>query len=184
MISLKAAHSHIRSPYGECTVHSGSRRCIKSPYISEEPLAGAGVNVFLFSGPWEGSLQTSQCLTQRCLVRPNMPQADHCLPAYKLKHIASAVRYYLFCCRVLFQTSHWEVLLISQRLMSGAATSLACVKPRMSNDHHHEFMKSAANEWSLIHRPSAFFLFFFVLTSVLRQHVCFTVSTLCLCAFL
>lgn len=184
MISLQPVHSRIQSPYGNCTVHSGSRRCIKPPYISEGPLVGAGVNVFLFSGPWEGSLQTSQCLTQRCLVRPNMPQADHCLPAYKLKYIASAVRYYLFCCRVLFQTSHWEVLLISQRLMSGAATSLACVKPRMSNDHHHEFMKSAANEWLI---RCLFFGGFFcchVLTSVPRQHVCSTISTLCLCALL
>lgn len=93
---VKAVHSDIRPAYGKCTVHSGSRRRIKPPYVGEEPLAGAGVNVFLFSGPWEDSLQTSQCLTQRCLVRPNMPQADHCLPAYKLKYIASAVRYYLF----------------------------------------------------------------------------------------
>lgn len=96
-----------------------------------------------------------------CLVRPNMPEADHCLPAYKLKHIAFSMLYYLFCCWVLFQTSHWEVVLISLRLMLGASTSLACFKLRMSNDHRHEFMGSAANEWSLIHCLSVFAMLLF-----------------------
>lgn len=91
-----------------------------------------------------------------CLVRPNTPEADHSLPAYKLKQIASSMLYYLLCCRVLFQTSHWEVVLTSHRLMTGASTSFTCFKLRMSNDHRHEFMGSAANEWSVIHCHSVF----------------------------
>lgn len=86
-----------------------------------------------------------------CLVRPNTPGADHSLPAYKLKQIALSMLYYLRCCWTLFQSSHSEVVPISQTLMTEASTSFTCLRLRMSNDHHHEFMGSAANEWSVIH---------------------------------
>lgn len=117
-----------------------------------------------------------------CLVRPNTPEADHSLPAYKLKQIASSMLYYLLCCWVLFQTSHWEVVLTSQRLMTGSSTSFACFKLRMSNDHRHEFIGSAANEWSVIHCHSVFamlLLQFQSNTFVYNQH---TRHCTCVCA--
>lgn len=80
-----------------------------------------------------------------CLVRPNMLEADHSLPAYKLKQIALSMLYYAVLL-TLFQTSHSEVVLISQRVMTGVSTSFSCFKQIMSNNHHHEFMGSAANE--------------------------------------
>lgn len=111
-----------------------------------------------------------------CLVRPNTPEADHSLLAYKLKQIALFVLYYLLCCWVLFQTSHCEVVLISQRLMTEVSTSFALFKLRMSNDHRQEFMGSAANEWSGIHCLSAFITF-------PKQHLCLhsVHKALCMC---
>lgn len=86
-----------------------------------------------------------------CLVRPNMPEADHSATAYKLKQIVLSMLYYLVQRWVLFQTSHREVVLIPARLMTKVLTSFACFKLRMSNGQIHDFMRSDSTEWFVIH---------------------------------
>lgn len=168
---------YMQMPYGNCEVHS--RTCV-------DVLADIRASIRQYSFVAQsrrrcvslhrvvGRLSADKSMSHSlCLVRPNMPEADHCLPAYQLKQIALSMLYYLFGCWVLFQTSHWEVVLISQRLMTGASTSFACFHLRMSNDHHHEFMGSAANEWSVIHCHSVFAM----LLLPFQSNTLFTIGT-------
>lgn len=135
---LRRPYIGIRVSIRQCSAAAQRRRCVSLQWVV-------------------GRLSADKSMSHSlCLVRPNTPEADHSLPAYKLKQIALSVLYYLLCCWVLFQTSHWEVVLISQKLMTGASASFACFKLGMSNGHRHEFMGSAANEWSVIHCHSVF----------------------------
>lgn len=62
--------------------------------VSVAQLSRAEGDVFLLSGLWEGFLHNSMSHSL-CLVRPNTPEADHSLTAYKLKQIALSMLYYL-----------------------------------------------------------------------------------------
>lgn len=110
-----------------------------------------------------------------CLVRPNTPGADHSLPAYKLKQIALSMLYYVLCCRVLYQTSHWGVVLVSQRLMTGASTLFSCLKLRTSNDHRHNLWEvlQINDQWFIaILFLSGFYYSLFVYSSYMRDYMC------------
>lgn len=106
------------------------------------------------------SLQTSQCLTQRCLVMPTVPQAWSLSARMEMEStrwlqsfivLAGAQR------SSRLSTERWR--LFSQRPQSGAATSLQWAEPGMSNDHHHEFMEKQ-RKWVIADSLSGSFFFF------------------------
>lgn len=126
------------------------------------------------------SLQTSQCLTQRCLVMPTVPQAWS--PSARMEMESTQwLQSFIFlagaqhCSRLSTERRR----LFSQRPQSGAATSLEWAEPGMSNDHHHEFMEKQ-RKWVIADSLSGSFFFFLrrVFTSVCWQHLCVTISAL------
>lgn len=106
------------------------------------------------------SLQTSQCLTQRCLVMPTVPQAWS--PSARVEMESTQwLQSFIFlagaqhCSRLSTERRR----LFSQRPRSGAATSLEWAEPGMSNDHHHEFMEKQ-RKWVIADSLSGAFFFF------------------------
>lgn len=128
-----------------------------------------------FSWVDRGKALCRQVSVSLALLSQAKPGADHSLPAYKLKQIALSMLYYVLCCRVLYQTSHWGVVLVSQRLMTGASTLFSCLKLRTSNDHRHNLWEvlQINDQWFIaILFLSGFYYSLFVYSPYMRDYMC------------
>lgn len=121
--------------------------CIKTTqHMNEVPAASSDLNVFLYTGPWE-VLSAERPVSHSALL-----SHGYRAPGGITVHSLWKWKAHGGCCvllSLLVPSTGSDFPLrggdgSSQRLQSGAVTSLHWAEPRMSNNHHHEFLGKSA----------------------------------------